>query len=105
VRVLQLLSTTAVTHLASSRVLLELNTGDETLWTYFDSQHKYIVNQMNTVYKNAVASVKVNLERTSDTGDLETLNMTLATQLQSCVAAMEAKQSETYYGKPQDLSR
>lgn len=41
-----------------SRILLELQGTDEPLWTYFDSQHKYIMAQMNKTSQNAKAIVR-----------------------------------------------
>jgi exocyst complex component 2 len=40
------------------RILLELNTSDEHIWTYFDSQHKSIIKQMKDSYSSAVSSIK-----------------------------------------------
>jgi hypothetical protein len=41
-----------------ARILLELGVADDPVWTYFDSQHKYIMNQMNISYKSAVGSIR-----------------------------------------------
>jgi exocyst complex component 2 len=37
---------------------MDIQTSDDPVWTYFDSQHTYIIKQMNTSYKTAVASIR-----------------------------------------------
>lgn len=49
-----------LTKLLISRILLELQGNDEPLWTYFDSQHKHIMEQMNKAYRAAKAVVQGN---------------------------------------------
>ncbi|KDQ60180.1 hypothetical protein JAAARDRAFT_205190 [Jaapia argillacea MUCL 33604] len=77
-------------------ILLELNAGDEPIWAYVDSQHKHIMNHMTTVYQTGLATVKVVQDRTSPEDlDDDTVNKTLAAQLQLCIVALGAKQSES----------
>jgi exocyst complex component 2 len=40
------------------RILLDLQSGDDPVWTYFDSQHKHILSQMNKTYRSSVASIQ-----------------------------------------------
>jgi hypothetical protein len=40
------------------RILLELNSADDPAWTYFDAQHKFIMDQMNAGYRAAIANIK-----------------------------------------------
>jgi len=99
------------------RLLLELNVPDEPVWTYFDSQHKFILKQMKESYDNSVSSIKsksflcpplstcgidlvlATLERTKgEIADSDDLNMKLASQLQSCLHAVDAKQSDNFIG-------
>lgn len=40
------------------RILLELNSNEDPMWKYFDSQHAFIMKQMKEVYQSASASVK-----------------------------------------------
>jgi len=42
----------------SLRVLLELQAVDDPIWTYFDSQHKYILAEMNKTHRSSVASIQ-----------------------------------------------
>lgn len=39
-------------------ILMELSPNEEPVWTYFDAQHKYIINQMGDSYNSAVAVIK-----------------------------------------------
>lgn len=39
-------------------ILMELITSDEPVWTYFDAQHKYILEQMRDTYDAAKSSIK-----------------------------------------------
>ena len=43
---------------------MDLNTAEDPMWTFFDSQHKYITDQMNTAYKTAVAKVQGRMPHT-----------------------------------------
>lgn len=43
------------------RILLELNIADDPAWTYFDAQHKYLMQQMNSSYRTAVSNIKSSL--------------------------------------------
>ena len=40
-----------------SRVLLELNTADDPVWVYFDSQHTYILNRMQESHEACLKTV------------------------------------------------
>jgi exocyst complex component 2 len=40
------------------RILLELNMPEDPVWTYFDAQHKFILDQMKKAYQVALAVVK-----------------------------------------------
>ena len=37
---------------------MELSPNEEPVWTYFDAQHRYILDQMQEVFTSAVAVVK-----------------------------------------------
>jgi exocyst complex component 2 len=39
------------------RILLDLQPSDDPIWTFFDSQHKHILAQMNKAYQAAVAAI------------------------------------------------
>ena len=44
--------------MASRRILYEFSTSDEPAWTYFDAQHKHIMQHMRDTYNNAVKSIE-----------------------------------------------
>lgn len=78
-------------------ILLELQGNDEPLWTYFDSQHKQIMEQMNKAYQNAKLTVQAELDRTrTEDSELTTL---LAIQLRAAVLGLENKQPEANLGQ------
>lgn len=76
-------------------ILLELQGNDEPLWTYFDSQHKQIMEQMNKTYQKAKVIVQAALDR-SRTEDSELTSM-LA--LRAAVLRLEDKQYEVNLGQ------
>ncbi|KAI0646515.1 exocyst complex component Sec5-domain-containing protein [Trametes meyenii] len=77
-------------------ILYEFNTSDDPAWTYFDAQHKHIVQNMRDAYLSAHNTVQGLIDKAPISGpDNASLNRELASQLQVCVQALEAKQSET----------
>ncbi len=40
------------------RILLELSTNEEPMWTYFDSQHKLIMTHMKETFEISVDTIK-----------------------------------------------
>ncbi|KAG8808296.1 hypothetical protein FRB91_006330 [Serendipita sp. 411] len=44
-------------HEKTIEILLELSTSDKPIWVYFDSQHKYILQKVKTVYEASLAKV------------------------------------------------
>ncbi|OBZ78171.1 Exocyst complex component 2 [Grifola frondosa] len=76
-------------------ILLELNTSEDPAWTYFDAQHKYIIQNMQETYNTAVKTIKMLLQKASTEGmTSESLNNNLAAQLQTCVLVLESRQSD-----------
>lgn len=74
-------------------ILLELNTQDDPVWAYLDSQHKHTLHQMNETYKAGVAGIEDMRGRTPLTPNDATKG--LAAQLQACVTALDSKQPDT----------
>ncbi|KAF4616664.1 hypothetical protein D9613_008483 [Agrocybe pediades] len=78
--------------------LVELQTSDELVWTYFDSHHKQVMEKMNAAYKRGVKAID-NALRQSKGLDAngkglsrdESLEMSLKSQLKSTVDQLEAK--------------
>ncbi|KAF7289907.1 Exocyst complex component SEC5 [Mycena indigotica] len=81
-------------------ILMDLQTNDEPIWTYFDSQHVYIMKQMNISYKAAMVTTRTALEKsqTEITGP-DSLTHALAAQLQVAISALDKKQSEAAAAK------
>ncbi|KAF5383308.1 hypothetical protein D9615_005002 [Tricholomella constricta] len=75
-------------------VLLDLQAGDDPIWTYFDSQHKYILEGMKKAHSSATASIQVTIEKTSLENEQGSLTSHIASQLQIAMMALEAKQAE-----------
>ncbi|KAI0065245.1 hypothetical protein BV25DRAFT_1822396 [Artomyces pyxidatus] len=73
-------------------ILLELNTSDDPVWTYFDAQHRFILDQMRKTYQNTVSVIKSKRDKTST--DADKLNSVLATQLQTCISALKGSQHD-----------
>ncbi|KAJ7039787.1 exocyst complex component sec5 [Mycena alexandri] len=81
-------------------LLMDIQTNDDPVWTYFDSQHKYIIKQMNTSYKTAVSSIRAALEKSEpDNASQDNLTSIIAAQLQIALAALDNKQSEAAVAK------
>ncbi|KIM53074.1 hypothetical protein SCLCIDRAFT_32138 [Scleroderma citrinum Foug A] len=76
-------------------VLLDLNTSQDPIWTYFDSQHTYIMDQISAAYRSGLAKVHTAVDQNlPDTTGSDGLNMALASQLRLCLVALETKQSD-----------
>ncbi|KAJ8087260.1 Exocyst complex component S5 [Marasmius tenuissimus] len=81
-------------------LLLELSSNDDPIWTYFDSQHKHIMDQMNKAYRSATVTVNVAREKTMvESPQHDSLTTMLANQLQIALAAVDAKQSDAVIAK------
>lgn len=97
------------------RILLELNPSDDPVWTYLDAQHKYILNHMQEIYLASVEHIRCRRARgwpakiTDPCAAVhdaalpiirspDTLPGILAGQLQTCIAAIEAKQGDVVIG-------
>ncbi|KAJ7151147.1 exocyst complex component sec5 [Mycena filopes] len=81
-------------------LLMDIQTNEDPVWTYFDSQHKYIIKQMNTSYKTAVSSIRAALEKSEpDVANQDNLTALLAAQLQIAISALDNKQSEAAVAK------
>ncbi|TFY80240.1 hypothetical protein EWM64_g3773 [Hericium alpestre] len=77
-------------------ILLELNTPEDPVWTYFDAQHNFILSQMKKAYQTAVGQVKEKRHaKAPSISGPESVALLLATQLQTCIAALKANQSDT----------
>ncbi|KAG0708035.1 exocyst complex component Sec5-domain-containing protein [Suillus ampliporus] len=76
-------------------ILLELNTPEDPIWTYFDSQHKHIMDRMSAAYRTGVSNIDVIKSRTApDMSPPNALRQILGAQLQVCIVALESKAPE-----------
>ncbi|EJF63847.1 hypothetical protein DICSQDRAFT_153669 [Dichomitus squalens LYAD-421 SS1] len=76
-------------------ILYEFSSSDDPAWSYFDAQHKYIMQNMRDIYANAVSTIKgLNDKAPVEGPSQSSLNRELASQLQACVQAIEAKQPD-----------
>ncbi|KAG1759151.1 exocyst complex component Sec5-domain-containing protein [Suillus occidentalis] len=82
-------------------ILLELNVPEDPIWTYFDSQHKRIMDRMSTAYRTGVSNIDgaflspTKSRTTPDLSSPNALRQILAAQLQVCIVALESKTPET----------
>ncbi|KAI9568121.1 exocyst complex component Sec5-domain-containing protein [Boletus coccyginus] len=77
-------------------ILLELNTSEDPIWTYFDGQHTHVMKQINASYQSGAEAISNALAQVPpETGDLDGFNASLKSQLQLCLASLETKQPET----------
>lgn len=98
---------------------MELSPHEEPVWTYFDAQHRYILDQMKETYNTAIAVIKgteccawscygysltyhtpaVHDKSTKETSPKDALTQSLASQLKTCLSALDSKQADTAIGK------
>ncbi|KAG2139268.1 exocyst complex component Sec5-domain-containing protein [Suillus clintonianus] len=73
-------------------ILLELNVPEDPIWTYFDSQHKHIMDRMSAAYRTGVSNIDATKSRTApDLSSPNALRQILGAQLQVCIVALESK--------------
>ncbi|KAG2750394.1 hypothetical protein P692DRAFT_20776441 [Suillus brevipes Sb2] len=76
-------------------ILLELNVPEDPIWTYFDSQHKRIMDRMSAAYRTGVSNIDATKSRTTpELSSPNALRQILAAQLQVCIVALESKTPE-----------
>ncbi|EIW77232.1 hypothetical protein CONPUDRAFT_168224 [Coniophora puteana RWD-64-598 SS2] len=83
-------------------ILLELGGQEDPVWTYFDSQHKYIMGEMKKAFKTTSQKIKVARQKSAySTTGLDSVNKVLASQLQVCIAALDGNKqaSESIIGQ------
>ncbi|KAJ3969971.1 exocyst complex component sec5 [Lentinula raphanica] len=80
-------------------LLTELPFPEDPAWTYFDSQHKYILEQMNKTFRIATTAVTAALEKSTLDNPGNSIADSLDTQLQQSISALEAKQPDTVIAK------
>ncbi|KAM5533570.1 hypothetical protein V8D89_012786 [Ganoderma adspersum] len=76
-------------------ILYEFSSSDDPAWTYFDAHHMHIMQNMKDVYATAVNTVQTLYDKAPVVPpNHASLNRELASQLQTCVQAIEAKQPD-----------
>ncbi|KAJ7599226.1 exocyst complex component sec5 [Mycena floridula] len=87
-------------HEKTIELLLELPINEDPVWTFFDSQHKHILDQMNKAYRSSVSAIHVALQKSAtDTTDPNALVDLLSTQLATALAGVESKQLDSIIAK------
>jgi len=99
-----------------SRTLLELQTSDDPVWTYFDSHHTHIMDKMSGSYRSSIKLVEgtllsfsrktilidrlpsASLRASETTRTSDSLDSLLETQLQAAMVQLEAKQADIIIG-------
>ncbi|KAJ3813086.1 exocyst complex component sec5 [Lentinula aff. lateritia] len=64
-------------------LLIELPSTEDPAWTYFDSQHKHILEQMNKTFRISTAAVTAALEKSAVENAADSLSDFLVTQIQA----------------------
>ncbi|KAF7349307.1 Exocyst complex component SEC5 [Mycena sanguinolenta] len=76
-------------------ILMDVQTNEDPVWTYFDSQHAHMMKQINTSYQASVAVVRASLEKLEPhASSPDHLTLVIAAQLQIAIRALDSKQSE-----------
>ncbi|PIL27676.1 hypothetical protein GSI_10828 [Ganoderma sinense ZZ0214-1] len=76
-------------------ILYEFSSSDDPAWTYFDAHHMHIMQNMKDIYATAVNTVQTLYDKAPvEPPGRTSLNRELASQLQTCVQAIEAKQPD-----------
>ncbi|KAF8189835.1 exocyst complex component Sec5-domain-containing protein [Mycena galopus ATCC 62051] len=86
-------------HEKTLELLMDIQTNEDPVWTYFDSQHAYIIKEMNTSYTMAVAAIRASLEKSPHIANPDYLTSTIAAQLQVAIRALDNKESEAAVAK------
>ncbi|KAH9941188.1 exocyst complex component Sec5-domain-containing protein [Epithele typhae] len=76
-------------------ILYEFTSGDDPAWTFFDAQHKHIIQSMRDTYNSSVKTItSLNSKETAPGPDNGSFNRELASQLQVCLQAVEGSQAD-----------
>ncbi|KIK44226.1 hypothetical protein CY34DRAFT_11230 [Suillus luteus UH-Slu-Lm8-n1] len=82
-------------------ILLELNVPEDPIWTYFDSQHKRIMDRMSAAYRTGVSNTdgaflsrSTKSRTTPELSSPNALRQILTAQLQVCIVALDSKAPE-----------
>ncbi|KAJ8454858.1 hypothetical protein ONZ45_g19143 [Pleurotus djamor] len=81
-------------------ILMELQNSDDPVWTFFDSQHKLIMDQMNANYQTSMSNIKALLGAVpSDNLVSDADTARLAVELKACISALSSKTPDSVIGK------
>ncbi|KAI0305323.1 exocyst complex component Sec5-domain-containing protein [Multifurca ochricompacta] len=76
-------------------ILLELNMPEDPVWTYFDAQHNFILDQMKKTYQIAVTTVQRKRDANPvSSQERESLESALAAQLRTCITSLKASRQD-----------
>ncbi|KAJ3514703.1 hypothetical protein NLJ89_g2225 [Agrocybe chaxingu] len=79
--------------------LLEFQAGDDPVWTYFDSHHTHIMNQMSSAHRASVATIEESLEASGIKRGNMTLESSLEMQLQTVMRHLEDREVDVVLAK------
>ncbi|KAF8970220.1 exocyst complex component Sec5-domain-containing protein [Flammula alnicola] len=79
-------------------VLLELQSNDDPVWTYFDSHHKHILDRMNKAYRSSVGAIEGAPEGASTTAS-DALAASLQAQLQTTITDLDGQKADVVIAK------
>ncbi|KJA16657.1 hypothetical protein HYPSUDRAFT_47148 [Hypholoma sublateritium FD-334 SS-4] len=81
-------------------VLVELQSNDDPVWTYFDNHHRNILDRMNKVYRASVSAIEANTQKSKeDTTVSEALSGSLQMQLCAAIADLEEQKADAVIAK------
>lgn len=82
-------------------MLSELQSTEDPVWTYFDSHHKHILDQMTKVYQSSVGTVEATKKKTNAnvTGTSDELAATIQMHLQIVAVELEGQKREMIFGR------
>lgn len=79
--------------------LLELQSSDDPVWTYFDSHHTHIMDKMSGSYRSSIKLVEASLRASEVARAPDGLDSLLETELQRAMVQLEAKQADIIIAK------
>ncbi|KAF9564481.1 hypothetical protein CPC08DRAFT_788512 [Agrocybe pediades] len=82
-------------HEKTLEILLDLQSNDDPVWTYFDTHHKHILDAMNKTYRVSVGAVEATIQKTNiDSTGSDELTASLRSQLQTVIADLVTHKPE-----------
>ncbi|KAF8634820.1 hypothetical protein AX17_004072 [Amanita inopinata Kibby_2008] len=81
-------------------ILMELQANDDPVWVYFDSQHRYILEQMNKAFHTAMSTIETTAEQnTKESSTSDDAVVQRAKELHAAMLAVEVKSADIVIAK------